>query len=296
MRWYRCVTLDVSIWQFDSYKLVAGANPSAPPWRRNYEEQAAALSEEMSAPPPNARLSMLSPARIALVIVAALPAWIAFDVLIPSRTDFRQFDPVATGRLDADMWRSYYERRRARLFWQLARSLRVQFNAGFWESLPIAYRAAKAAFTFKDGRSRDDYARALPDLERYFSAISDLSLTPFNPRTAARDELEWWIIRREPQLHTTADWQRLIAAVAAEIYGIPAERLTDYARLRVEAMVLRDERGSNTTEQDWSEITSLLERSWSELAAAVRPQEPTALRAPVSLYSRYAIAIRRLRA
>jgi hypothetical protein len=238
----------------------------------------------------------LRPSRIALLIAVALPAWIAFDVLIPSRTDFRQFDPVATGRLDADMWRSYYERRPVKLFWQLAHSLRVQFDAGFWESFPIAYRAAKAAFTFKDGRSRDDYARALPDLERYFAAINGLSLTPFNPKTAARDELEWWIIRREPKLHTTADWERLIAAVAAEIYGVPAERLTDYARVRVEAMVLRDRQGSNISEQDWSEISSLLERSWSELAAAVRRQEPTALRAPVSLYRRYTIAIRRLRA
>lgn len=183
-----------------------------------------------------------------------------------------------------------------KLFWQLAQSLRVQFDAGFWESFPIAYRAAKAAFTFKDGRSRDDYARALPDLERYFAAINGLSLTPFNPKTAARDELEWWIIRREPKEHCTAQWERLITAVAAEIYGVPAERLTDYAKLRVEAMVLRDRRGEAISEQDWSEITSLLEHSWSELAAAVRQPERTALGAPVSVYRRYAVAIRRLRA
>lgn len=245
---------------------------------------------------PNARRVWLRPSRIAVIIALALTVWMALDVFMPRRADFRQFDPVATGRLDSDMWRSYYERKPAKLFWQLARSLRVQFHAGFWGSFPMAYRAAKAAFTFKDGRSRDDYARALPDLERYFAAINSLSLTPFNPKTAARDELEWWIIRREPKLHTTADWERLIASVAAEIYGLPAERLTDYARLRVEAMVLRDQRGSNISEQDWAEITSLLERSWSELAAAVRPPARTALRAPVSLYSRNAVAIRRLRA
>lgn len=245
---------------------------------------------------PNVRRSWLRPSRIALIIVVAIPAWIALDILMPRQTDFRQFDAVATGRLDSDMWRSYYERKPATLFWQLARSLRVEFHAGFWRSFPIAYRAAKAAFTFKDGRSRDDYAKALPDLERYFAAINSLSLTPFNPKTAARDELEWWIIRREPRLHSTADWEGLIAAVAAEIYGVPAERLTDYARLRVEAMVLRDARGEKITEQDWSQITSLLERSWSELADAVRPPKPAVSVAPVSLYSRYAIAIRRLRA
>jgi hypothetical protein len=195
--------------------------------------------------------------------------WITIDVLLPRRTDLRQFDPVTSGRLDGEMWRSYYERKPAKLFWQLAHSLRVQFHAGFWNSFPIAYRAAKAAFTFKDGRSRADYDQALPDLELYFAAINNLSLTPFNPKSAARNELEWWIIRREPEQFTTSDWERLIAAVAAEIYAVPPERLAEYAHLRVEAMVLRDQRGENITEDDWSRIGGLLERSWTSLANAV---------------------------
>lgn len=264
--------------------------------RRSQGATPGSLPSPMIATRPNTRRKWLRPSGLALIIAVALPAWIALDMVMPRRSDFRQFDPAATGRLDAEMWRSYYERKPAKLFWQLAHSLRVQFNAGFWQSFPIAYRAAKAAFTFKDGRTRDDYAKALPDLERYFASINGISLAPFDAKTAARDELEWWIIRREPKLHTTADWEKLIAAVAAEIYGVPAERLTDYARLRVEAMVLRDKQGESITEQDWSNITSLLERSWSELAGAVRPQEQRALGSPVSFYSRYAIAIRRLRA
>jgi hypothetical protein len=201
--------------------------------------------------------------------VVALTTWIAADVLLPRRSDLRQFDPVVSGRLDGEMWRSYYERKPARLFWQLAQSLRAQFHAGFWESFPIAYRAAKAAFTFKDGRSRDEYARALPDLERYFASINDLSLTPFNAQSAARNELEWWIIRREPEQFATADWERLIAAVAAEIYAVPPERLGEYAKLRVEAMVLRDRLGEKISEADWDHIGELLERSWTSLANAV---------------------------
>jgi hypothetical protein len=198
-------------------------------------------------------------------------AWIAIDVLLPRRTDLRQFDPVASGRLDGEMWRSYYERRPAKLFWQLAQSLRVQFHAGFWNSFPMAYRAAKAAFAFKDGRSRADYDRALPDLEQYFAAVNNLSLTPFNAKSAARNELEWWIIRREPEQFTTTDWERLIAAVAAEIYAVPPEHLAEYAHLRVEAMVLRDRRGENITDADWEQIGSLLERSWTSLSNAVAP-------------------------
>jgi hypothetical protein len=223
----------------------------------------------MTATRPTPQHPRVRPLRLALVVSVALMAWIAFDVTMPRRTDIRQFDPVATGRLDGDMWRSYYERKPARLFWQLAHSLRVQFHAGFWGSFPIAYRAAKAAFTFKDGTSRDDYARALPDLEKYFASINDLSLTPFNAQAAARNELEWWIIRREPEQYATADWERLIAAVAAEIYGVPPERLSAYARLRVAAMVLRDQRGDRITEDDWSRIASLLEQSWTQLASAI---------------------------
>ncbi len=203
------------------------------------------------------------------LVVAGLLTWIAVDLFAPRRADFRRFDPVAIGRLESDMWRSYYERRPVRLFWQLALSLRSQYHAGFWRSFPIAYRAAKAAFVFKDGTSRKDYAKALPDLERYFAAISAMSLTPFDARAAARDELEWWIIRREPERYTTADWERLLASVAGEIYQLPPERFVASSRLRVEAMVLRDRHGAAITEDDWTAVQQRLERSWSALAAAL---------------------------
>jgi hypothetical protein len=184
--------------------------------------------------------------------------------------NFREFDPVAIGRLDAAMWRSYYERKPVRLFWQLAQSLRVQFHTGFWRSFPIAFRAARAAFVFKDGKSRTEYARALPLLERYFAALSKLSDQPFDARAAARDELEWWIIRREPGRFTTDDWERLVASTAATVYHVPASRLDEYARLRVRAMTLRDAKGASINQTDWNEISDMLVASWSALARAVQ--------------------------
>jgi hypothetical protein len=202
-------------------------------------------------------------------VAGLLALWIVIDLVIPRRGNFRDFDGVRMGQLDAAMWRSYYERRPVRLFRQLAEAHRVQFHAGFWRSIPLAYRAARAAFAFKDGRSREEYARVLPELENYFSAINALAAEPFDARAAAKSELEWWIVRREPDRFTSADWERLIAAVAGEIYRRPPETFADYARLRVEAMVLRDQRGDRITEEDWSRITSLLEQSWRALAASV---------------------------
>jgi hypothetical protein len=213
--------------------------------------------------------------RVVILVVALLAGWVTISLAFPSRADLRTFDAPAVGRLDAAMWRSYYEKKRLRLFWQLAESLREQFHTGYVRSFPSAFRAAKAAFVFKDGRGRDDYAKALPDLERYFESINAIAAEPFDAKSVARNELEWWIVRREPKQFTTADWERLIATVASDIYHVPAERLADYARLRVEAMVLRDARGEAITEADWQAITSLLVRSWSSLADAVREAPPT---------------------
>jgi hypothetical protein len=212
---------------------------------------------------------LVSLGRILLIAVLLLGSWVTISLAVPRRADLRAFDAPAVGRLDAAMWRSYYEKQRLRLFWQLARSLREQFHTGFVRSFPSAYRAAKAAFVFKDGRNRDDYAKALPELERYFASINEIAVEPFDANAAARSELEWWIVRREPQRFTTSDWERLIAAVASEIYHVPAERVAEYAKLRVEAMVLRDQRGERMTEEDWATITRLLERSWASLAAAI---------------------------
>lgn len=207
--------------------------------------------------------------RFSLLALFALLLWIAADLLLPRQGSLRDFSPVAMGQLDAAMWRSYYEGRKLRLFLQLSRSVREQFHAPFWRSFPIAYRAATAAVTFQKGRNRADYARALPFLEKYFGAINRLSEQPFDVKAAARDELEWWIIRREPQ-HSTADWERLLAGVAATLYHQPADQFADYARLRVEAMVLRDGKGETITEADWEVITRLLEESWRALWEAVR--------------------------
>lgn len=195
---------------------------------------------------------------------------IGIELYTSRHESFRDFDGARMGQLDAAMWRSYYERRPARLFWQLGSAHREQFHTGFVRSFPVAYRAARAAFTFKDGRSRDEYARALPDLERYFTTLNAIAAEPFDATQAAKDELEWWIIRREPTKHTTEDWSRYIASVASTVYHRPAESLAEYSRLRVEAMAFRDQRGESITEADWTTIRETLERSWSSLATAVR--------------------------
>jgi hypothetical protein len=139
-------------------------------------------------------------------------------------------------------------------------------------SYGVAYQGARAAFVFKRGRVRADYEKALPALRKYYRAIRAASDTPFDVERAARLELEWWIVHRQRELHVPEDLEKALADLQAEIYAMPAQRFADHARLRAEAMRVRDtgEANGGVTEPEWQRIEQLLRESWSALATVVR--------------------------
>ena len=208
---------------------------------------------------------------IAGALLAALVGWVVFDLYAPRRTPLRDFDADEVARLGTAMWRSYYERRRVSLFNELAELLRTQYRMPLVRSNAVAYQAAKAAFVFKDGRSRADYEKALPNLVNFYTAIREVGDTEFDVRRAAELELEWWIIHRERKRHAPGDLERSLAELPAEIYRVPAERLAEHARLRAEAMTIRDTKAEQggVTEEDWRRIDELLHASWQSLWRAV---------------------------
>jgi len=197
--------------------------------------------------------------------------WISVDLWGPRSTDIRSFDPVAVGRLEAAMWRSYYDRERLRLFSQLAQLIRSQYRFPFVRSNVTAYHAVRAAVIFQNSRNRADYEKALPSLVRFYSAIRDGGNLTFNVNRAARVELEWWIIHRERAGHQAEHLERALADLPAEVYGIPAERFREHATLRAEAMLTRDRKAAagGLTEHDWARIEQLLSLSWQSLWKAV---------------------------
>lgn len=207
------------------------------------------------------------------VLIIVLLAWAAFDLYAPRRAPMRDFDADEVARLETAMWRSYYSRQRVKLFRELAELLRTQYRLPFLRSNAVAYRAAKAAFVFKDGRSRADYERALPDLVNFYASVRAVSDTDFDVERAARLELEWWIVHRERRRHAPGDLERALADLQAELFRVPAERLAEHARLRAEAMLIRDTRADagGVNEEDWRRIDELLHGSWRSLHAAVNP-------------------------
>lgn len=214
-------------------------------------------------------MKKIKPKMIVSSVFVLLALWVIADLYIPRRRDMRSFDPAYVGKMDSDMWRAYYEKKPVRLFFQLAGLMRRQYHAPFWRAFAIAYRAAKAAFVFKEGHNRAEYGKALPHLEKFYCEINSLSDKPFDYKKVAGLELEWWIIRREPDQFTTADWENILAQEAGEMYLEPAAKFSGYAQSRTEAMVLRDQMGNNIAESDWQKIDSLLVGCWTALHSAL---------------------------
>jgi hypothetical protein len=208
---------------------------------------------------------------VLVVALVAIGGWIAYDLARPQRTDIRRFDADEVARLETAMWRAYYSRERVKLYEELGELLRKQYGFNYWKSQEVAYRAARAAFVFKDGHTRADYERALPDLVSFYTSIREASNTDFDARRAAELELEWWIVHRQRAEHAPEDLPDALAALAAEIYRVPAARLSEHARLRAEAMRIRDDKAAQggLTEDDWSRIDALLHASWRSLHDAV---------------------------
>ena len=218
------------------------------------------------------------------VAVLALLVWGLDDLYGVRKVDIRVFDAIEVARLDNAMWRSYYERKPLLMFVQLAELLRKQFQFPYLRSYATAARAARAAFVFKDGKTRADYEKALPDLQRYYGSIRAISETPFDVPRAAKLELEWWIVHRQRAKHLQGpgpkraqylepELEHALALAAAELYRVPPGRLRTYAHDRGEAMSLRDTKAAagGVREQDWETIERMLQDSWQSLHEAVEP-------------------------
>jgi hypothetical protein len=208
---------------------------------------------------------------VLLIVGAILAGWIAFDLYTPHKVDIRDFDADEVARLDTAMWRSYYSRERVRLYRELTELLEKQYKLRFWRRQLIAYYAAKATFVFKDGKTREDYEKALPDLEKFYSEIRDISTTEFDVQKAAKLELEWWIVHRMRKQYKEGDLARALAETASEVYQLPVENFMEHGRLRAEAMNIRDTKAEagGVSEEDWQKIDQLLHDSWRSLHEVV---------------------------
>jgi hypothetical protein len=209
--------------------------------------------------------------RTILVLFVVLIGYAAADLFWPLHRDLSRFDPIATGTLETKIWRSYYDREHVALFLELAQTLRTQYHFPWLRSYVGAYYGASAAFTFKEGKERSDYEKALPALHTYFSLIRNTGNRDFDVSRTTTLELECWIVHRQRERYPPGALGNAYAEAAASLYRVPTGSTREHGQLRAQAMLLRDarEEAGSVTDADWATIESLLHRSYLSLGHAV---------------------------
>ncbi|MFM8716830.1 MAG: hypothetical protein ACKOF3_08625 [Spartobacteria bacterium] len=202
---------------------------------------------------------------IAVLILACL-IWIDN---VRAKPDVRVFDPGQMARMEAAMWRSYYEGRWVQLGWQSMRIARTQYGFSVLDSLQLAKHAAVAALWF---RKNTDAPECLPELEAYYALVRKAAGARFDTAEAARLELEWWKQRRRSV--PPEDYARTIAQLAALIYNVPQNRMLDASTKRANAMAYRDaRRGEAMGDDEWRTVEEMLAGAYGSLKAAIEADE-----------------------
>ncbi len=211
--------------------------------------------------------------RVVLAVAGCCAVYAGVDLLWPLHADLRGFNPVSLGERETEMWRAYYERKPVLLFFELSQILRSQFGFPPLRSILGAFHASRAAFVFKDGKSRSDYELALPMLREYFSEIHRTGNIDFDVRRAASAELEWWIVHRERGRYPADALGRACAEAAAALYLVPPESALEHGNLRAAAMVVRDTcaAAGGVAEENWRQIDTLLVECYESLHKELRP-------------------------
>jgi hypothetical protein len=183
------------------------------------------------------------------------------------------FDPDRLALLELRMWKAYYRRQPARLFGTLVLALREQARISWPRAIWAAGLLTRAAVGF--ARSTADYERFAPDVARGYRALGLPASVDLD--TVAREELRWWVVRREIGLAAGTAAGESIARLYAALYNVPLESVGEAGRLRGVAAEVRD-RGA-TVDPDgpkgagaayWPEVARLLGESYRSLSRAVR--------------------------
>jgi hypothetical protein len=186
------------------------------------------------------------------------------------------FDPDRLASLELRMWKAYYRRQPARLFGNLVLGLREQAGTSWPRALVAAASLTKAAVGF--ARADGDYERFAPDIVRGYRLIGLPDVV--DVETVAREELRWWVVRREIGLAAGAEAGATITRLYAAFYRVPEARVAQAGRLRGEAAEVRDRgatadpegsRGAGTAY--WPEVGRLLRASYRSLSLAVGPND-----------------------
>lgn len=188
------------------------------------------------------------------------------------------FDPQQVAKEEVAAWKDYYDNDITGLVQHLSHLVIIEFRLNqieAWKTvIPELVAAATIFKNLPENTQRDIYdSRVLPHLEIAYQAIREALHGTWNPHEAAKDELDWWIYRRQQKTSNPEIVGKKIADLYKLIYGEHDQgHFLRAGYLRAVAARYRD-LSQNTwkriEEGDWSIIENILEQSYKELMLGI---------------------------
>ncbi len=190
-----------------------------------------------------------------------------------TKVDLRKSDYLEAARIEAAMWRCYYNHQFLRLAWYLLDFMRSVFQCDWILAMRLAWHSSMAAIIYRRQKGHENYPKVLKSLVKFYKIGSDHSLTPFDYHKAAELELEWWDIHRYPQKYDKT-LEQSIAGAAAVVYNCRPQDLKEYAAYRAQAAEMLTHEGDKyAVKNDWPKIEDLLYRTWHSFHYAMSRQK-----------------------
>jgi hypothetical protein len=179
------------------------------------------------------------------------------------------------GRLETVTWVSYYRRDWLKFLRAAVLVTRHAFGLGWRDTLYGAWLVLRANQLWAP-QTDNDPDGAQRAMERFYALLRRHHDELYDPREAARLEVEWWRIHREHQRHgSERDEQALIEALArlyAYAYAVPEDSVWLAGEQRALAMRLSDRwvaEGCDLASPLIADEQAALVRSYAALLAAV---------------------------
>jgi hypothetical protein len=169
--------------------------------------------------------------------------------------------------LEAGGWRAYYERDWPRVVRLMVALNQEQFHIPFPLSVVAAVHVARASIAWAPVDHDEWTVRR--HLRRFYRMAARWSDLEFDPVRAADLEIAYWIEHR--RLLGIADKSSFVDAMAAlhaDLFGMPVDRMRDSAEWRVRAnntVDLITSGQSKRPEADWSQLEEELRRCYRSI-------------------------------
>ena len=177
-----------------------------------------------------------------------------------------EMEPDKVAAAEARMWQAYYTNDHIALRQELTNLLRSQFGISDSGAKDIGETLASAAMKFESAKSNYKLT-ILPDLERAYSLLKNKLDISFDPKEAAKAELDWWVARRTPGSDSVEEVGQLIAHLYVVLFGENQSAFERAGLLRAQAAHIRDEGGVSC---NWGKVEQLLHESYRALQEGIK--------------------------